>query len=1169
MKNINVLSKMITKCYLLVLCLLILPIHGFAEEQESVEEESVNAQESDLDNFNAVQSSFSLENNRFIIKKEVSIATGKDDGKVNKSSVNLTSSRLDLHGPAQFDTYLRFRDLSIPEDAEIKEAYLIFSARNASNKPTNLSIFGEIGEGLEFGTQVASFTSRTMSQNVAQMSAPDNIVANQNVTTVSLLAIVNEMRASNTSLKNSVFKVVGDGQGSLIAHSFEANAQLAPKLVIEYESAFGETVNAIDTPKNIAEEYGAAQYVTQGGNLEIGGYFSNSLTPGNKQITGFRFNNVQLPKEAEIEEAYLEFVTSVTTKNNAVSAMEIRAETGDAKEYQSTAKNISNRSYGQLVTRYDQKAFINRKEVVRTADLSDLINEQRLNGWNSGNALAFKVDGNNFIGSVYSSGKETAPKLVIRYKYNASPPLFNNVITDAKAIDQVFINEVSSEGTKESKDTWIELYNNNDQAVLLDKNVYITNKKKQAELNKLIIPAKDHRVLYLDKKPERGNDHLAFELSAQGEVNLLEKSQGKDRVIDTLAFVKQKYNQTYGRKPDGSSNMTLLNTPTFNYSNNEAKADATLTFDHERGIYETGFSLSLTADPGLTIAYTLDGSDPTKTNGQTYTGPIAITQTCVVKAVAFDNDRTTEVSSHTFVLQDNYKNEKASGIKWRYKQIVTEEEYATSLKQFPIISVTSDLKKLDKNKDAIGTFEYIDAHLKKGNKNYVSSAASKKYGQFSANQENSGVTVKFNRNANTKKAKFSFFEPYPNDAFPVVNKFARLKLKEGQDGPQNDIYNLGYNRYDEKVTNTLAKDMKKLALDSRYVHYFYNGSYMGLKTLKEDFGEKMFEEYFGGNDTDYTKIRFQDGSFPSGTIESEDAAIKARVTAIIKTKDFQEAKQYIDVDDFIKTQILFMFVDTEREIDAVIGNATVHGDPNATKMMFNVNDTDGAFHNNNLTGTSQSSLIGGGGTYRYKWNSDTTSRKGAGGMFGVFSGDSTNPAVGNLEFKTLVKDQVLQQIGPTKGDFRGAKGAPLSVDNVQRVIKENIKELELPYKLDAAFMATRKTIYTDWLKQQEKVIPQVEDRVKFSLQMWQKYNMAHTLDPVEIIKENNQLILKNKNAKTEAYYTLDGTDPMGPDGVVSERAVKFDAQAVVSDQALITVRAFQSNNWGPISRSLN
>ncbi|MGX7245437.1 FN3 associated domain-containing protein [Enterococcus quebecensis] len=1168
MKKGNVLSIMV-KFYLLVACLLMLPVYSFAEDQQDPsEEEIVSEQESDLNNFNAVQSSFSLENNLFTIKKEISIAIGKDDAKVSGSAVNSISTGLDLHGPSQYDTYLRFKDVSIPEDAVIKEAYLVFSARNASNKPTNLKIFGELGEGLEFGAQVSSFTNRTMSQQFIEMSTPANVVVNQNVTTASLLPVVNEMRASNSSLNNSVFKIVGDNQGSFIARSFESNAQLAPKLVIEYESAFGETVNVIDTPKNIAEEYGTRQYVTQSSNLEIGGYFANSLTPGNKQITGVRFNNVQLPKEAEIEEAYLEFVTASTTTNNAVSTMEIRTEMGETQEYQSTVKNISNRQYGQLAVRYEQKAFTNRKEVVRTANVSDLINEQRLNGWTSGNALAFKIDGNNFIGSVYSSGKETAPKLVIRYKYNTTPPTFNDVITDPKAIERVFINEVSSEGTKESKDTWIELYNDNEQAVLLDKDVYVTNKKKQAELTNIIIPAKEYRTLYLDGKSDRGTDHLAFELSSQGDVKLLEKSQGKDRIIDMLEFKKQKYNQTYGRKPDGSSNTTLLNTPTFNYSNNEAKANATLSFDHERGIYETGFNLSLTADAGLTIAYTLDGSDPTKTNGVTYTGPIDIKQTCVVKAVAFDNDRMTEISSHTFVLQDNYKNEKIEGIKWRHKQIVNEEEYASSLKQFPIVSVTSDLKNLDKNNDAIGTFEYIDAHIKSGNKNYVSTASSKKYGQFSANQENSGVTVKFNRNANTKKAKYSFFETYPNDAFPVVKKFARLKLKEGQDGPQNDIYGLGYNRYDEKVTNTLAKDMKKIALDSRYVHYYYNGKYMGLKTLKEDFGEKMFEEYFGGNDTDYTKIRFQDGSFPSGTIESDDAAIKSSVASIIKIKDFQEAKQYIDMDDFIKTQILFMFVDTEREIDAVIANATVQGDPNSVKMTFNVNDTDGAFHNNNLTGTRQAALAGGGGTYRYKWNSDVLSRRGAGGMFGAFSGDSTNPSLGNLEFKTFVKDQVLKQIGPAKGDFKGAKGAPLSVDNVQRVILDNTKELELPYKLDAAFMATRKTIYTDWLKQQEKVIPQVEDRVKFSLQMWQKYNMAHTLDPVEISNKNEQLVFTNPNVETEVYYTLDGTDPMGPNGSISESAVKFESNTALNSQSTVTVRAFQANNWGPISRSV-
>ncbi|EUJ26347.1 hypothetical protein PCORN_15221 [Listeria cornellensis FSL F6-0969] len=259
-----------------------------------------------------------------------------------------------------------------------------------------------------------------------------------------------------------------------------------------------------------------------------------------------------------------------------------------------------------------------------------------------------------------------------------------------------------------------------------------------------------------------------------------------------------------------------------------------------------------------------------------------------------------------------------------------------------------------------------------------------------------------------------------------------------------------------------------------------------------------------------------------------------------------------------------MFIDTEQEVDAVVSNDILNG--NGIKMKFNINDTDGAFYNNGGTGTTSSALSGGGGTYRYKWSIlDLNSKLGAGSLFGSFSGNSTTvPTAGNLEFKTLVKDQVLKQIGPASGDFAGADGAPLSVANVRQLILDNQKELDAAYKLDAAFMGARTTIYKDWLATQVKVQAQVPDRVKYNLEMWTKYGMAHTLQNVSIIPSGSGVVLNNPNANTDVYYTTDGTDPMGADGVVSSKATKYTAGTVLDKKVKLTVRAFATNNWGPM-----
>jgi hypothetical protein len=85
--------------------------------------------------------------------------------------------------------------------------------------------------------------------------------------------------------------------------------------------------------------------------------------------------------------------------------------------------------------------------------------------------------------------------------------------------------------------------------------------------------------------------------------------------------------------------------------------------------------------------------------------------------------------------------------------------------------------------------------------------------------------------------------------------------------------------------------------------------------------------------------------------------------------------------------------------------------------------------------------------------------------------------------------------------------------------------------------------------------------------MWQRYGMAHTLTPVQVLAGGGGVTLTNTNSGTTAYYTLDGSDPMGADGAVSSTAQTYRAGTVLPADADITIRACAQNNWGPLSYS--
>lgn len=928
------------------------------------------------------------------------------------------------------------------------------------------------------------------------------------------------------------------------------------------EQVIEASLNAVT---NSAEEYGKDKKISQGHRLEIGGYSSSSKSESSKQIVAIRFDGINLPQNATIIEAYLEFTTRETGTKGRVSDMVVRSELGAAPQaYGATAGSVSSRSYSVQAVRYSQEAFSATKQQVRTPNISSIIDEARASGWQPGNAMAFMIDGNDFIGAIYDTHAAYAPKLVIKYIDDGNGPNVPGAPTELELYQNIYINEVSAEGTTGSKECWIELYNDNMVPVTLGKGSYLTNDKKKPdrhEFNNLIIPAKGYRIVYCDKNPALGNDHVDFEPKAKGDMILNVMLEGVLTEVDKLTYPEHLYNETYGRKTDGSGEVIKFVPETIGQSNNYGKHRYDLVFSQQRGVYETGFALALECKEGTTIKYTLDGTSPlTNSKALTYTGPISISKSCVVSAYASDDIGNSGLVAHTYVLKNNYNNEVRSGSVWQYKDsIINAQQYADAMAELPIVAVTADKKELSKNDYIQAQYEYIDAHL--GGSNVVSDAGAKKYGQESAAHFNSGVAVRFKRDYNAKKIKYQFFDAVEGDSYSVVKKFGKLQLKEGQDGPSRDVFSLGYGRYNETVTNTLAKQMGKLGLSTQYVHYFYNGSYMGVKTLKESFDGNTFEEYFGSDNDYYTIVRWQDGRFVSGKVEDGDGdeAILKAIMAAADSKDLQTWKKYVNMEDYARTQVLFMFIDSEREIDGVVHNDAVNG--GGEKMRFNINDTDGAFWNDGKTGTTASHMAGGGGTYRYKWG-DAKSRNGAGAMFGKFSGVDSKSNPGNLEFQTIVKDAVLENIGPASGDMRGTAGAALSADNVKSLLQTNMQKLDNVYRLDAAFMAYNKDVYNRWKSHNVNVLHQVEDRVSFNLSKWKEYGLTHTLQKVQPVQEGSGYRLNNPNSGAAVYYTMDGTDPMGDNGTVSPNAAEYKGEGLSSGTQLV-IRPYTNGNWGP------
>ncbi len=141
---------------------------------------------------------------------------------------------------------------------------------------------------------------------------------------------------------------------------------------------------------------------------------------GEQQVVGIRFSQVNLPQDAEIVDACIQFQADET--DEVYTALTISAElTDDTMQYQSGLYNISNREQTNAQVFWEVDSWNTALEAgasQRTPNLVDVINKiQSTPNWQSGNAMMFIIQGQGKrVATSYDYNPAAAPKLIIQYK---------------------------------------------------------------------------------------------------------------------------------------------------------------------------------------------------------------------------------------------------------------------------------------------------------------------------------------------------------------------------------------------------------------------------------------------------------------------------------------------------------------------------------------------------------------------------------------------------------------------------------------------------------------------------------------------------------------------------------------------------------------------------------
>lgn len=327
---------------------------------------------------------------------------------------------------------LRYPDLDIPRGAKITSASLEFTAANDSGDPAPAATFTITAENSGDSTPLAATSSNltSRSQTTAAVNwTPGVWESNQTYSTLDegaeLKDIVQEVVNRSDWCGGNAITMLIQGSGTRLAAAYDASPSLAPKLKITYDPydiapgggcISGELSYRVDTSTDDANVRLSNNDQTTGSStLYLGN--NHSSRP---QATGIRFSNIQVPRNAVISSAYLEFTARYS--NSGTSNLSIRVQESDNAPTFSWSNPVTSsaRSYSSTVswTAPNWTSDV----TYQTSDIGSLVQSVvNRGGWNPGNAMAFDIRGTGTRRArSYDNSASRAPRLIIHYQADAS-----------------------------------------------------------------------------------------------------------------------------------------------------------------------------------------------------------------------------------------------------------------------------------------------------------------------------------------------------------------------------------------------------------------------------------------------------------------------------------------------------------------------------------------------------------------------------------------------------------------------------------------------------------------------------------------------------------------------------------------------------------------------------
>lgn len=231
------------------------------------------------------------------------------------------------------------------------------------------------------------------------------------------------------------------------------------------------------------------------------------------------------------------------------------------------------------------------------------------------------------------------------------------------AVAQLRINELMTNNVSFNMDDafdysmWVELYNSSAVNAINLKDFWFSddrsNPSKWKPVFDSVVPKKAFVVLYFERDETYG--HASFKLDPYG--GTLYLFNNAKQLLDSMTYLKQFRNASWGRQIDGAANLTFFAQPSPGISNN-GKEVATVQCSRpipnvKGGFFDNDLVIRFTCDVGDTVYYTTNHSEPTRASTRFFAlTPITVSATTVIRARTFSKGKVaSEIVSNTYFIR--------------------------------------------------------------------------------------------------------------------------------------------------------------------------------------------------------------------------------------------------------------------------------------------------------------------------------------------------------------------------------------------------------------------------------------------------------------------------------------------------------------------------------------